>query len=392
MNAITKVAKVVDKVDGDAAVARDTKPAATNAVDVEAERPRRKRRLIERFRVVLMLAVPLALLAAGTWWWVTGGRYQTTEDAYLQQARISIASDISGRVVAVPVADNQTAKAGDVLFRVDPEPYQIAVKQDDAAVASARLKVQQLKSAYHQAVATEKAAAEETAFYSTEFERQSRLAKTGITAQATLDQARHNLDKAQQQLIFARQGIDSARAALDGNPDIPVDRHPLVLAALAARQKDAYDLERTTVKAPADGIVYQAASFKPGQYVTAGTPLFALVETGDTWIDANFKETQLDHMHPGQKATIVFDTYPGHKFTATVAAIGAGTGEAFSLLPAQNATGNWVKVTQRIPVRLKLAAGERDRALRTGMSANVSVDTGKERGFASLFAFAQAAQ
>ncbi len=272
---------------------------------------------MERFRFVLMLIVPLALLAAGTWWWVTGGRYQSTEDAYLQQAKISIASDISGRVVSVPVSDNQTVKAGDVLFRVDPEPYRIAVRQDDADIASARLKVEQLKSAYSQAVAAETAAADEATYYRTEFERQSQLASTGISARATLDQARHYLDKAHMQLVIARQGIDSARAALDGNPDLPVDKHPLVQAALAARQKDAYDLERTTVKAPADGIVYQAASFKPGQYVTAGTPLFTLVETGDTWIDANFKETQLDRMHPGQTATIVFDTYPGHTFKAT---------------------------------------------------------------------------
>jgi len=298
---------------------------------------------------------------------------------------------VSGRVVAVPVSDNQTVKAGDVLFRVDAEPYRIAVRQDDAAIASARLKVQQLKSAYRQAVAAETAASDETNYYSTEFERQSKLAKTGISAQATLDQARHNLDKAHMQLVIARQGIDSARAALDGDPDLPLDRHPLVLAALAARQKDAYDLQRTTVKAPAAGIVYRAASFKPGQYVTAGTPLFALVETGDTWIDANFKETQLDRMHPGQTATIVFDTYPEHTFKATVAAIGAGTGEQFSLLPAQNATGNWVKVTQRIPVQLKLKPDQARLALRTGMSATVSVDTGHVRGFASLIALAHAA-
>jgi len=389
MNAITKVGKVVDKVDGKETVPPEKKPAAAAPDDIE--RPRRKRRFVQRFRFVLMLILPLALLAGGIWWWVTGGRYQSTEDAYLKQPKISIASEVSGRVVTVPVSNNQTVKAGDVLFQVDPEPFRIAVSEDDAAIASARLKVEQLKSAYSQAVAAEKAAAEEATFYSTEFERQSKLARTGISAQATLDQAHHNLDKAHMQLVIARQGIASARAALDGNPDLPVDQHPLVMAALAARQKDAYDLKHTTVKAPAAGIVYQAASFKPGQYVTTGTPLFTLVETGDTWIDANFKETQLDHMRPGQTATITFDTYPEHTFKATVEAIGAGTGEQFSLLPAQNATGNWVKVTQRIPVQLKLKPDEAKLALRTGMSATVSLDTGHVRGFGSLIALAHAA-
>ena len=389
MNAITKVAKVVDKVDGKDAIPPEGGTAMPEPA--KSESPRRKRRFVGRFRLLLMFIVPLALLAGGIWWWVTGGRYQSTEDAYLQQAKINVASDVSGRVVAVPVADNQTVKAGDVLFRVDPEPYRIAVRQDDADIASARLKVEQLKSAYSQAVAAEKAGADEATYYRNEFERQSQLAKTGISAQATLDQARHYLDKAHMQLVIARQRIDSARAALNGNPDLPVDKHPLVMAALAARQKDAYDLKRTTVKAPADGVVYQAASFKPGQYVTSGTPLFMLVETGDTWIDANFKETQLDHMHPGQTATIAFDTYPEHSFKATVEAIGAGTGEQFSLLPAQNATGNWVKVTQRIPVRLKFKTDQANLALRAGMSATVSVDTGHERGFGSLLAFAHAA-
>ncbi|MEO5757246.1 MAG: HlyD family secretion protein, partial [Mesorhizobium sp.] len=156
--------------------------------------------------------------------------------------------------------------------------------------------------------------------------------------------------------------------------------------------KAAYDLAQTSVRAPADGVISQASSFKVGQYVGAGTPLFSLVETGDTWIDANFKETQLTHMKPGQKAEIVVDTYPGRTFEATVKAIGAGTGAEFSLLPAQNATGNWVKVTQRIPVRLELTDVDAKMALRTGMSTAVTVDTGVARGFPKIFGHATAAE
>jgi len=188
------------------------------------------------------------------------------------------------------------------------------------------------------------------------------------------------------------QGIASARAALGGDPDIATDKHPKVLSALAARDKADYELGQTTVRAPADGMVSQASSFKLGQFVATGTPLFSLVETGDAWVEANFKETQLTNMKPGQKAEVVLDTYPGHRFEATVEAIGAGTGAEFSLLPAQNATGNWVKVTQRIPVRLKLDGDAAELALRTGMSATVEVDTGVSRGFGTLFGSANAAE
>ena len=191
---------------------------------------------------------------------------------------------------------------------------------------------------------------------------------------------------------MAQEGIASARAGLLGNPDIETDKHPAVLAALAARDKAAFDLAQTTVRAPADGIVSQASSFKVGQYVAEGTPLFSLVESGDTWVEANFKETQLTHMKPGQPAEVTLDTYPGHSLRATVESIGAGTGAEFSLLPAQNATGNWVKVTQRIPVRLKLEPGEETMPVRTGMSASVSVDTGFSRSIGGLFATAVAAE
>ena len=158
------------------------------------------------------------------------------------------------------------------------------------------------------------------------------------------------------------------------------DKHPSVLAALATRDNAAWNLAQTTVRAPADGVISQSTAFKAGQYVTAGTPLFSLVENGDTWVEANFKETQLTHMKVGQEAEIVLDTYPSHPFKAVVDSIGAGTGSEFSLLPAQNATGNWVKVTQRIPVRLKVEDADSTLALRTGMSASVSIDTGASRG------------
>ena len=385
MNAVTKIDEKAATLEMESPAPKPPAPAEPVAAVPpvqSAPAPKKKRRL---GRFGLMLALPILLAVGGGYVWVTGGRYEETENANLRQARVSISADTAGRIVEVDVADNQSVKKGAVLFKIDPQPYQIALAQADAAVANARLSVEQLRAAYSQSMAQEKAAASEVAYAQSQFDRASDLARKGINAASSLDQARNDLDKAKQQLTVAQQGIAAARAALGGDPAIETDKHPAVLAALAQRDKAAYDLSQTTVTAPADGVIYQASSFKVGQYVGIGTPLFALVETEDTWIDANFKETQLTHMKPGQKADVVLDTYPGRTFHATVEAIGAGTGAEFSLLPAQNATGNWVKVTQRIPVRLKLDDASTDLPLRTGMSANVDVDTGVTRGFAGLF-------
>lgn len=390
MNAVAKIDENVTKLEMEAPVQPAAAPVTVAPPVQPAPTATKKKR--RPGRLLLMAALPLALVVGGGYVWVTGGRYQETENANLQQAKVAIASDTAGRIVQVGIADNQVVKQGDVLFVVDPAPYQIAFAQADAAVAVARVGVEQLRAAYSQSMAQEKSATSEVDYAQSQFDRASDLAQKGINTKSSLDQAKNDLDKAKQQATVAQQGIISAKAALAGNPDIETDKHPTVMAALAARDKAAYDLAQTTVRAPADGVISRASSFKVGQYVGSGTPLFSLVETGDTWIDANFKETQLTHMKPGQKAEIVVDTYPGRKFEATVKAIGAGTGAEFSLLPAQNATGNWVKVTQRIPVRLELTDPESKMMLRTGMSADVTVDTGVSRGFPSIFGHATASE
>lgn len=385
MNAVTKIKDDVTKVELDGPAMPQASPAPV-PVKVEAQpaKPKRSR------RTMLMLAVPLLLAAGGGYMWLAGGRYQETENANLRQARVSVAAEASGRIVEVDIADNAAVKAGDTLFVVDPEPYRIALSQADAALAAARLSVEQLRAAYGQAVAQERVAASEISYLNSQFERATDLAKKGISAQAALDEAQRDLDRAEEQRRAAQQGIESARAALGGDPSIATDKHPSVLAAQSARDKAAFDLAQTTVRAPADGVVSQASSFKIGQFVSTGTPLFSLVETGDTWVEANFKETQLTNMRPGQTAEVELDTYPGVTFHATVESIGAGTGAEFSLLPAQNATGNWVKVTQRIPVRLKLDTEGHDVPVRTGMSATVSVDTEVSHSLASLFGLGSA--
>jgi len=389
MNAVAKIKDDVTEVELDNPQPGNPAPLAVRIEAQAAPAPVAKPKRSQR--TLIMLAVPLALAVGGGYMWLAGGRYQETENANLRQAKVTVSAEAAGRIVEVDISDNATVKAGDKLFVVDPEPYGIALAQADASLAAARLNVEQLRAAYGQAVAQERVAAGEVTYLKSQYERAADLAKKGISAQSALDEAQRDLDRAEEQHRAALQGIESARAALGGNPDIQTDQHPSVLAAQSARDKAAFDLAQTTVVAPANGVVSQASSFKVGQFVATGTPLFSLVETGDTWVEANFKETQLTHMRPGQSAEVTLDTYPDVTFHATVESIGAGTGAEFSLLPAQNATGNWVKVTQRIPVRLKLdTAGKDDVPVRTGMSATVEVDTEVSHSFAGLFGFGAA--
>jgi membrane fusion protein (multidrug efflux system) len=350
MNAITKTEE-------------KTAAAAGDVWDGEAAQSKKSRK---SGRTALMLALPVAFVAIGGYVWITGGRYQETENAYLQQPKVTISAETPGRVVESHVADNGAVRKGDVLFVIDPEPYRIALEQADASLAAARLSVGQLRATYSQALAKQNAAQNDVNYYQSELDRQNTLTTKGIVTKASLDETKRNLTQAQDTLASADEAVTGALAALGGEADIATDEHPAVKAALAARDKAAYSLKQTTVTAPADGVIAQASSFQTGQLVSAGTALFSLVENGESWVEANFKETQLTHMEPGQEAEITFDTFPGQPVKATIESIGAGTGSEFSLIPAQNATGNWVKVSQRIPVRLKVADSEMAMALRDG--------------------------
>lgn len=333
------------------------------------EKPKRSRR-----RFIIMALVPAVLLAIGGYFWLSGGRYASTDNAYVQQDKVTITADVSGRIVEVDARENDHVAAGTVLFRIDPEPYRIALAGSEAALASARLQVEQLRAAYEQAIAEETSAKDDVAFTQKVFERQQGLLKKGIASQANFDTTENDLHTAQQALSQATQRREAALAALGGDASIETDQHPMVLAAIAQRDKAQLDLANTDVKAPSDGVVAQSDRLQVGQYVTAATPVLALVETGHSWIEANFKETDLTHMKTGEPATITIDAYPGRTLTGTVESIGAGTGAEFSLLPPQNATGNWVKVVQRVPVRIGFSEPVADLPLRSGLSAAVSVD------------------
>jgi len=325
-------------------------------------------------RLILMVAVPLVLVIGGGYFWLTGGRYEDTDNAYVQQAKVSLSADIAGRITSVNVGENQVVKAGAVLFTIDPQPYQIALDQANAALASARVNVEQLKVAYGTAQVQLNADTQTLAIRQAAFDRQNALVQQGVNSNSTLDDTKLALQAAQTAVDQAKQQVATATAALGGDPNIDIDKHPAVLAALAQVENAQRNLSTTTVVAPAGGIVANVSSLNAGQFVAAGTTIATLVETDGTWVEANYKETQLSDLKVGQPAEIKVDAYSG-AIKGTVESIGAATGSEFSLIPAQNATGNWVKVVQRIPVRIKLA--DASDALKTGMSATVTVDTGK---------------
>src|SRR5258708_1965360 len=260
----------------------------------------------------------------------------------------------AGQGTEIAVRDNQPVKKGDTLFKLDDRPYRIAVEEAEAQLASARLQVTALKATYRQRQADLQAAQDTFAYRQREFDRQSRLVTSGAASQVQFDQARHAVDDARQQVASAQQQIASVLASLSGDPNIPVERHPSVQQTQAQLDRARLNLSYTVVWAPEDGMVTKVEQLQPGAYVSVGMPAFALVSSRDVWIEANFKETDLTYMRLGQSATVSVDTYPDKTFMARVVSLSPGTGSSFSLLPPENATGNWVKVVQRLPVRLAI--------------------------------------
>jgi membrane fusion protein, multidrug efflux system len=334
-----------------------------------------KKTRLQSLRWPLMIIAPLVVIAAAVYFYITSGRYQSTDDAYTRAATVSISSNVPGRVIEVDVRDNELIQKGATLFKLDDAPFRIAVDDAMAHLASTRLQVESLKSTYKQRQVELRAARDTQAFAQTQFDRQSRLVQSGISSRTQFDQASHALDAARQEVANMQQQIGVALANLGGNPDIAPDKHPLVQEAQAALDRAQLNLSYTVIKAPIDGVVTRVEQLQVGDYIAASAPVFALVATGDTWIEANFKEVQLAHMQPGQTATIRIDRIPGKRFAAKVVSLSPGTGSQFSMLPPENATGNWVKVVQRVPVRLHITDTDAALLLQAGLSADVKVDT-----------------
>jgi len=332
------------------------------------------RPLRQRVRLPLMLLGPIVVAIAASWWYLTTGRYVETDDAYIQAARTMISSDVAGRVLAVEVHDNEQVKKGQVLFRIDPQTYQLTVDRDRADLAAARLQINALKATYRQKLADEKAAEDTLGYQQREFDRAKRLLGSGVASQAQFDQAQNALQIARQRVASTQHDIGNTVAQLSGNPTISVNDLPTVQRAQAALGLAEVDLADTVIRAPSDGIVTKVEQLQVGDYITASTPVFSMMSKY-VWVEANFKETELTHMRIGQEATVWVDTYPDVEFKARVQSMSPGTGLTFSLLPPENATGNWVKVVQRLPVRLAIEGSHPNHPLHAGLSATVEVDT-----------------
>jgi membrane fusion protein (multidrug efflux system) len=334
-------------------------------------------------RFLLLVVIPFALVALALWLWLQGGRFEETENAYVKAHIVAVSADVSGRVVEVGVKDNQAVEKGALLFRVDPAPFELAVARAEAQMALARTEVERLRGEYRVARAELAEAESRIGFLERQLERQAKLREKGMGLEASHDEARHNLDAARRRIDAARENAARVLAALGGDAARPAEKHPSYLAAQAARDAGRDELARVRVVAPSAGIVSNMR-LQAGERVEKGVAVFSLIEAGPVWIEANFKETQLTHMREGQPVTLVADAYPEATFRGKVGTIAPATKAEFSLLPAQNSSGNWVKVVQRVPVLIALEPELGQPQLRAGMTVTARVDTGHERSFSSM--------
>jgi membrane fusion protein (multidrug efflux system) len=331
-----------------------------------------------RLRMPLLLLAPVVALIAGLFFYLHGGRYEETDNAYFQSGLVAVSANVSGPVVAVEVHDNQQVKAGQVLFRIDPAPYQAAVDEAAAALATAHTQVASLRANFAQGQADIQSARDKLAYATREAARQKELLAEGISSQAQYDQAVLNRQNAAQAIQSSEQQAQSVAASLSGNVAAPSASQPAVKRAQAALERAQLNLNYTVVRAAQDGIVTKVNQLQVGSYVTAAKPVFTLAGVR-IWVEANFKENQLSYMRVGQPAKFSIDAFPDLKLTGHVTSFSPGTGNSFSLLPAENAAGNWVKVVQRLPIELSIDHLPQGIPLHAGLSVEVTVDTGHVR-------------
>lgn len=326
---------------------------------------------------ILWIAGPLVVALVAAYFYVTSGRYSSTDNAYVQADQVTIAPQISGRVVEVAVRENQLVRKGDLLFRIDPEPLQISVDQMEAQIEAAGDYLNASRDSYRSASADLRASDATLRNHEAQLQRVRELRAKGIVAQKALDDADNDVATARGARDADAAALAKSRTMLGGAVNTPLAELSGYKVAMAQLAKARLDLSHTEIRAPIDGTVGKM-HLQPGDYLNVGQAAMPLV-SNTVWVEGNFKETDLTNVRVGQSAEIEVDTYPGHKWTAMVSSISPAAGSQFSILPAQNATGNWVKIVQRIPVRFEIApAREEDLVLRAGMSADVRIDTGKQ--------------
>ena len=360
---------------------------ALSRPDPPRYRRRRTRRLM---RPLLLVVVPTIAGLFGLYWYATTGRYVSTENAYVKADMVAISPEVDGRVIAVGVAENQFVRQGDVLFRLDPEPFQIALDMAEAKMLAVRNDIEGWRAEFRQIEAEIEEARERVQFYAQQAERQRELQGRGISTEVKLEEAEIDLMGAQQRAAAQQEKLRTVLAKLGGDPASAAELHPLYRQAEAERDMAALNLGHAVVRAPVDGMVSRMR-LQPGEWLEEGEAAFSVINPATTWIEANLKETQLEHVEIGQQVAIDADAYPSDLWIGKVASISPATGAEFALIPPQNATGNWVKVVQRLPVRIAVEQAEGQPPLRAGMTVTVSIDTEREPELAKFFNRAVAA-
>jgi len=336
-------------------------------------------------RWALYALLPLALVV-GCYWYVTGGQIMSTDDAYVEAEKVGISTDVAGIVKDVDVTENQLVSAGEVLYRLDPRQFQIALDNAKANLAQTALSIEAMKKDYQRMLSDIAAQQAQVDLDQTNFNRDAMLLRSATVSQAVYDQAQAALQTDKSKLESLRQQAQVQLARLNGNTDIPVTEHPQYLQVQAQVEEAQRQLDHTIVKAPFAGIATNVPAIAPGKYLAASTTAFYLVDTDHVWIDANPKETELTYVRPGQTVAVTVDTYPNATWRGTVESISPAAAQEFALLPAQNTSGNWVKVVQRVPMRVRVDTSDKSKPpLRAGMSAVIDVDTGHARGWPHLF-------
>jgi membrane fusion protein (multidrug efflux system) len=361
---------------------RPDRPPEIPAVVPKKAPPRRSRRSI---RWAMFALLPLALIG-GAYRYVTGGQVMSTDDAYVNAETVGISTDVSGIVQQIDVTENQRVEDGQVLYRLDPRQFQIALDNAKANLSQTALTIASMKQDYGRMLSDVAAQQAQVALDQATYDRNASLVGTGAVSRATYDQARFALEASKGKLESLRQQAAVQLAKLDGNPNIPVTQHPQFLRAKSQVDEAQRQLDDAVVKAPFAGIVTQVSAIAPGKYLAASTTAFYLVAMDHVWVDATPKETELTYVRPGQPVTVKVDTYPDTVWRGIVESVSPAAAQQFALLPAQNTSGNWVKVVQRIPLRVRVDTSEKNPLLRAGMSVEVDVDTGHPRGLPHFLA------
>ena len=332
-----------------------------------------------QLRMILLVALPALAVLIGLGIYLTGGRYIATDNAYVGAQKVLITPDIAGKVIRVAVREGQHVKAGDELLSLDPEPFKLALVQAQAKLATASSDYAKLKSNYKSLTVLSELAQKNVEIKQRDVDRKSKLVATQAGSQADVDTSTGTLVTAQLQAQFSSQQREDALNNLLGNPELPLEKFPAYMQAKAALDQAQRDVDHTVLRAPISGTATQIDNIQLGRFVAAGSPILSVIDDSAPWVDANPKETDITYLRIGQKATLDVDSFPDRTFKGTVVAVSPGTGSQFSILPAQNASGNWVKVVQRVPVRIAFDKNEDTHLLRTGMSVNVEIDTGHSR-------------